>query len=238
MAPVAYRVEDHVAVLTLDSGENRFNPGFLDALLEALDRIERETEASVLVVRSAHEKIFCNGIDLEWLAPVIQGGDTETAKAFFHRLNHLFRRLLTYPAVTVAAIGGHAFAGGAILCCAFDFRFMRAGRGYFCLPEVDIDIPFLPGMNAILETAIPRHRLVFMELTGARLTAEQCEAWGIVHKACPLEDLMDEVTAFAGGLKKKRKTIGEMKRRLHRSVIRTIETEDPPYIDRGVFHIG
>lgn len=238
MAMVDYILEDHIAVLTLNNGENRFNPEFLDALLSTLDEVENDTDATAVVVRSAHEKIFSNGIDLEWLVPVIQRGDTEAGKTFFRHLNRVFVRMLTFPAITIAAINGHVFAGGAILSCTFDFRYMRTGRGFFCLPEIDINIPFLPGMNAILGKAIPRYQLEFMELTGARLTAEECEKHRIVTKASSNETLMDDAMQFARGLNKNRATIGEMKRRLNRSIVRTIETDDKPYIDSGIFHIG
>ncbi|HSO19450.1 MAG TPA: enoyl-CoA hydratase/isomerase family protein, partial [Desulfosarcina sp.] len=146
MTSVAYTQNEHVAVITLNDGENRFNPNFLNAFIGVLDEIEQRTDAATVVVTASHEKIFSNGIDLEWLVPVIQRNDTAQAKDFFYLLNRLFKRLVTYPLVTVAAISGHAFAGGAILSCAFDFRFMRSDRGYFCFPEVDLGIPFLPGM--------------------------------------------------------------------------------------------
>ena len=166
MTRIDHRIDDTVAVITLDDGENRFNPDFIGAFIDALDAIENDTDATALVVTALHEKIFSNGIDLEWLAPVIQRGDAATAKDFFYRLNTLFRRTLTSPLLTVAAISGHAFAGGAIWCCAFDFRFMRSDRGFFCFPEVDLGIPFLPGMQALLNRAIPRYKMEEMVLTG------------------------------------------------------------------------
>ncbi len=160
MTMVTYAVNEHVATITLNDGENRFNPDFINAYLGVLDEIEDTTDATTLVVTASHEKIFSNGIDLEWLVPVIEKNDLALAKDYFYLLNRMFKRIVTYPLVTVAGISGHAFAGGAIMCCAFDFRFMRSDRGFFCFPEVDLGIPFLPGMNELLKKAMP----IFMRL--------------------------------------------------------------------------
>jgi enoyl-CoA hydratase/carnithine racemase len=145
---------------------------------------------------------------------------------------------LTYPLISVAAINGHAFAGGAILCCAFDFRFMRTDRGYFCFPEVDLGIPFLPGMNAMLRKAMPMYMVAEMEFTGNRLTAEECEAHHMITKACHIKNLMDEALAFAKGLNKERGIIAEMKARLNRDIIHAIDVEDVPFIESGRYNIG
>jgi enoyl-CoA hydratase/carnithine racemase len=223
---------------SLNSGENRFNPAFLDALMGALDAIESRTTATALVVHSSHEKIFCNGIDLEWLVPMIRRQDMAAAKGFFYRLNALFKRLLTYPLVTVAAISGHAFAGGAVFACTFDFRFMRSDRGFFCLPEVDLGLPFFPGMNAILNRVIPDDALIEMQLTGVRLTAEMCLSHHIVKGACPQNELMDEAMRFAGQVNKRRSIVAELKARLNRPVVRAIDVDDVAIIESGQFHMG
>ena len=144
MALIEYIMEDRVAVLTMNSGENRFNLDFLGAFLDVLDEIENKTDANALVVRSSHEKIFSNGIDLEWLVPYIQKGDREIPKKFIYTLNKLLKRVLIYPMPTIAAITGHAFAGGAILCCCFDFRFMRSDRGFFCFQRLTWVYLFYP----------------------------------------------------------------------------------------------
>ena len=238
MALVHYSLEEHVALMTLNNGENRFNPDFLEAFLHSLDEIEAQTEATTLVVTSADEKIWCNGIDLAWLGPVLMQNDVATAKRFFYQLNGLFKRLVNYPLVTIAAINGHAFAGGAILTGAFDFRFMRSDRGYFCLPEVDLGIPFLPGMNALLRKAIAQQDLYELELTGARLTAGQCADRGIVHQACHVDELMGAVMAFAKSINKKRTVVAELKARLNRGILQAIEVEDVPYIESGQFNIS
>lgn len=237
MSFVEYTLDENVAVVTLNRDENRFNPEFIGAFLDALDEVENKTDASTLVVKSSHEKIFSNGIDLEWLAPVIQKGNLNTAKDFFYQMNSLFKRIVTYPMLTIAAITGHAFAGGAILSCAFDFRFMRSDRGYFCFPEVDLGIPFLPGMNAMLKKAIPRYKLEEMEYIGKRLTAEECEEHHIITKACHINQLMVETLVFAKTLNKKRAVIKELKERLNKDIIYALDVEDLPYIESGKFNI-
>jgi Delta3-Delta2-enoyl-CoA isomerase len=237
MTRATYVLNEHVATLTLSDGENRFNPDFLHAFMNLLDEVETATDATTLVVTSSHEKIFSNGIDLAWLVPIIQQNDIATAKDFFYLLNRLFKRILTYPLVTVAGISGHAFAGGAILCCAFDFRLMRADRGYFCLPEVDLGIPFLPGMNALLKKAMPMHMVEYLEYTGVRLTAAQCAQHHIVHKACPGETLLAETTEFAMAINKCRPVVAEMKKRLNGDIVHAIDVADVPYIESGRFNI-
>jgi len=237
MEIIEYTIDEKVAVLTMNDGENRFNPSFLKGFLEVLDEIEQKTDVNALVVTSSHEKIFCNGIDLDWLAPFIQKGDKESTTAFFYTLNELLKRILLYPMPTIAAISGHAFAGGAIMSCAFDFRFMRSDRGYFCFPEVDLGVPFLPGMIAIVGKAVPIYKFEEMQYTGKRVTAEECEAHHIVLKACHRDELMDEALSFAKGLKKRREIMAEMKKRLYKDIVHSIEVEDPPLIESGTFYI-
>lgn len=231
MALIEYELDENVAVVTMNSGENRFNLAFLDEFLSVLDTIENDTDANVLVVKSAHEKIFSNGIDLDWLIPFVQKNDLDTAKKFLHTMNSLFKRLLIYPMPTIAAITGHAFAGGAIMCCVFDFRFMRSDRGFFCFPEVDLGIPFLPGMIAIAKKAIPMYKLEEMKYTGKRLTAYECEEHHIVMKACHINDLMDEVLTFAKGLNKRRKIIRAMKEGMYKDIVHVMDVEDPVVIE-------
>ncbi|MGD9032848.1 MAG: enoyl-CoA hydratase/isomerase family protein [Desulfobacteraceae bacterium] len=237
MGIIEYAIDEEVAVLTMNDGENRFNPSFLKAFLEVLDEIEQKTGVDALVVSSSHEKIFCNGIDLDWLAPLIQKGDKESATAFLYTMNDLLKRILLYPMPTIAAISGHAFAGGAIMSCAFDFRFMRSDRGYFCFPEVDLGVPFLPGMIAIIRKAVPMYKFEEMKYTGKRVTAEECEAHHIVLKACHRDELMDEALSFAKGLRKRREVMAEMKKRLYKDIVHSIEIEDPPLIESGTFYV-
>jgi enoyl-CoA hydratase/carnithine racemase len=237
MSMLEYTLEGKVAILTMNSGENRFNPLFLDEFMKTLDDIEHETEANALVVNSAHEKIFCNGIDLDWLLPYVDAGDLSVVIDFCHRLNALLRRLLLYPMPTIAAITGHAFAGGAIFCCCFDFRFMRSDRGFLCFPEVDLGIPFWPGMVAMVKKAVPRYKLDEMYYLGKRATGKDCEEHHIVLKACPIDEIMGETLAFAKSLNKNRLFYGAQKERMNSDIIRIIDEIDPDVINTGKINV-
>lgn len=226
-----------VAVVTMNQGENRFHPAFIENLLAAMDRVEADASIRALVVTSVHEKIFSNGLDLDWLAPRIQRGDLQPVKVFFYRLNDLFRRILTFPMVTFAAISGHAFGAGAIFSCAFDFRTMREDRGFFCLPEVDLGIPFLPGMNALLERAVPRHKLTEMQLSGLRLTGAECLDHHIVSAVFPAETLLEQTWELAESFNKKRAAVAEIKRRAAVPILRALDLDDVPYIESGDYHL-
>ncbi len=238
MSQVGYKLEGNVAVVTLKGGENRFNPDFLNEYLNILDEIEFHTDAATLVVTSGHDKIFSNGIDVDWLFPIIQQKDVRTSKPFFYLLNKMLKRTLTYPLITIAAMNGHAFAGGAIWSCAFDFRFMRSDRGYFCLPEADLKVPFLPGMIGLLRKAIPAQILEEMIYTGIRLTAAQCLEHHIIKEACHIDQLMDKTMLFAGNLNKNRAYVKEMRHRMYKDIIHAIEIEDAIYIESERFNVG
>ena len=236
MALFEYQLDDHVAVVTMNNGENRFTYDSLDAFDDLLKEIEQQTRATVLLVKSAHEKIWSNGIDLEWLLTEV-GRDPEAGARFPARLMQFLRRLLTYPLITIAAINGHAFAGGAIMACAFDFRFMRSDRGYFCFPEVDIQIPFMPGMDALLKKALPTSLVLEAQFTGKRYTAAELEAQRVVVKACPINDLMNEALAFAKTMNKSREILKTMKAVTFKNILRVMEAEDPAYLQslKGTF---
>ena len=224
MAKIEYEMDERVAVMTMNSGENRFNFPFFTAFLEVLDEIEKETAANALVVKSADTKIWSNGIDLDWLLPALEKEGMELMDRFRAEMYGLMRRVLTYPMPTIAAINGHAFAGGAFLAFAHDFRFMRSDRGWICLPEVDLNMPLGPVFSAIARRAVPLYKFEEMQYTGKRLTARECEEHHIIMKACPPDDLMPEALAFARSLNKNGELIGRMKVETHQKILEVIDT--------------
>lgn len=223
MAMYEYTLDDNVAVLTMNNGENRLNLDSLKAFTDTLDEIENNTAANALVVTSAHEKIWSNGIDLDWLIPNVEKEGQGFRNRFRVEMFKMFKRILTYPMLTVAAINGHAFAAGAFLSFSHDFRFMRDDRGWICLPEVDLGIPLGQVFLAITRRVMPESLLEEMQYMARRLTARECVDFQIVRRACPLDQLLGEAVGFAKSLNKGREIIGQMKQETHKGRIKVIE---------------
>jgi enoyl-CoA hydratase/carnithine racemase len=209
--------EGAVFVLTMTAGENRFNRGFLDALNGALDEVERERGPAALVTVGGGDKFYSNGLDLAWLGS--DEGRQEGAR-FVEDVIRLFARLLTLPVPSVAAMNGHAFAAGGMLALAHDFRVMRADRGFFCLPEVDINIPLAPGMTALIQAKLAARVVVEAVLTGMRLGGPACLERGIVDAAVPGPEVLPLAIERAAALATKdRATYGALKRGLYAGVL-------------------
>jgi Delta3-Delta2-enoyl-CoA isomerase len=237
MSLTDYTLDGTVAIVRLNSDDNKLKPAFLDSFLKTLDDIEQSTNANALVVTSSHDKIFSNGLDLDWVVPTINSGNLAEFTEFIIGLMKLYRRILMFPMPTVAAVNGHAFAGGAILTCYFDYRFMRSDRGFLCFPEVDLGIPFLPGMMAAMRHVIPVSVLTGMLLEGRRLTGSECAEKNIAIRALPNETLFDEALAFAKTINKRREIIFEIKRELYKDILYAMDVEDPKTIASGRFNV-
>ncbi|MBF0200843.1 MAG: enoyl-CoA hydratase/isomerase family protein [Desulfamplus sp.] len=232
LAVVEWKKEKSTALVTMCNGANRQNLEFAERMEVIFDEIEQDKELFSVVLTSSDEKNFSQGVDIEWLGARLAEKDFDSVKSFMYAMNRVFKRILLLPLPVVAAINGHAFGNGAMLACACDFRFMRKDRGYFCFPEVDISIPFLPGMIAFVRKAVPEYKFNEMKLTGRRIAADELSEHHVIEKACDdLSSLMEESMAFAGTFMKKRGIFGEHKKRMYKSIIAVMDEEDPEFID-------
>lgn len=190
-AMIDLQSEDGVFVLRMQSGENRFNLPFVEALDAALDKVEQAGARALVTVGEG--KFYSNGLDLEWMS----GPGREQAAAAIARVHKLLGRMLAFPTITVAALNGHTFAAGAMLALAHDFRVMRDDRGFFCLPEADIQIPFTTAMDAVIRCKLSPVTAHEAMVTGRRYTAEQARAGQIVHATAAEAEVLPAALALA-----------------------------------------
>lgn len=139
---------------------------------------------------------FSAGVDL---FRVVNDGQ-DYGRRFLPVLDGLLRAALTLPKPMVAAINGHAIAGGCILAACCDHRIMVDGNGRIGIPELVVGVPFpalpLQVMSARLSDAALRD-LVF---TGRTVQVDEAKAIGLVDEKCPSGTLMDRALETAARL--------------------------------------
>lgn len=183
--------EDGIFTLTMTDGENRWNTAFVRAFAEALDEVEYSQGPAALVTRSANEKFFSNGLDLEWLQAEGEhrGGDR---KVFGDEFMKLMARLITSPIPTIAAINGHGFGAGMMVALCHDVRIMREDRGFICANEMQLGIRIPTPELALFRHKVPAGAFFETVQLARRWTGPDALAAGIVQQTASVEAL-DEI---------------------------------------------
>ena len=212
MSTMCLEKQENVYLLTLTNSEraNTLTDAVLDEYHAALDEVEAGKDNAALVIASADPKFFSNGIDLEYIQ---SKGMQYLFDTFGARLDQLLLRVALLNLPTVACVTGHAYGGGALLASACDFRTMRADRGFFCFPEVDIKLAFTPAMLASVNLLRNEQLRWEMALTGRPVGGEEAAKKGIVDAAFGADDLLPKTLALAAQLAgKDRRTYTQIKR--------------------------
>ena len=194
-----------------------------------------DSPCALVITGSPGSKFFSNGVDIAWLTAA--GRSLADAVAFLRSLYRFFGRLLAFPVPTVAAINGHAFAGGCLLALCADYRVMRTQRGFVCMNEMDMPPgPAAPGkygnadqkVAAILRAKVAdRQVLRDLLLDAKRFPAEAALAAGIVDDVAPPEELVPRAVALAAsrgrhGRVGKQRTLGVLKGEVYRDALEVL----------------
>ncbi len=144
------RTDGRVATVLLERPKvNALSPELVAELDRAVTGVLTDSAVGAVVLGSAVPGVFCAGFDLSALGAL--GG--EAFERFFDGFARLYRRLFGAPVPVVAAVDGHALAGGAILALACDRRVFGRGTWGFGLNEVDLGLPLPAGVVRMLRVA-------------------------------------------------------------------------------------
>jgi len=217
------RREGPVFVLVWNDGENRFRDDSLRAWNLALDEVDA-AEGPKALVTTGTGKFFSNGLDLDWAFREAR----ERVPEFLLDVLTVLGRVLTLACPTVAAANGHAFGAGAQLVVAHDLRVMRADRGFFCMPEIDMRAWLHGGMTALLRARLPAQTAHEAIVTGRRYGGEEARVAGIVEHAVPEAELLPKALALAGALAPKaHPAMQRLKADLYREVLAALRQREP-----------
>lgn len=172
---------------------NALNPEFVQALDGVFQRVKSDAGVSGLVLASSNEKFFSIGLDIPDLYPL----EREDFRDFFRVFNRVCMDLYTLPKPTVAAITGHALAGGCILALCCDWRFIAEGRKLMGLNEVKLGVPVPYLTDRVLHAlAGVRYARRIMECGDFYAPAEALEM-GMVDQVLPVEEVVNNAIAHA-----------------------------------------
>ncbi|HET6144046.1 MAG TPA: enoyl-CoA hydratase-related protein [Candidatus Acidoferrales bacterium] len=190
-------VAGEVATITLNRPEKRnaISPEMIVEILAAFDEVE-SGPARVLIITGAG-KAFCSGMDLEALKALAKQSPTEQREDA-DRLTKLFRRIWSFPKPTIAAVNGHAIAGGCGLATLCDFT-ITVPEAKFGYPEVRIG--FLPAVVSIfLVRQIGEKQARNLLLTGKTIDAAEAHRMGLVSEIVAAEELSKSAQELAATL--------------------------------------
>lgn len=182
-----------VYTVIMNNSENMICLDWQRRMLEILDKLEENPAPGTAMVLIGEAKFFCNGLNLE----VLNKLDGDDWSLFAEQMNEIHRRLLMLPFPTVAAVNGHAFAGGAFVALSCDYRIMRQDRGWICISEVDAGVPLPQGMMEFLRLRLPAATVRDAVLTGKRYDADEAIAAGFADGKASAESLLVSATELA-----------------------------------------
>jgi len=183
------------SVLRMAHGKaSAFDLEFVAALEGALGDFERSDARALVVTGSG--SIFSAGVDLVRL---VRGGADYVAQ-FLPALESCLARFLRCERPIVAAINGHAIAGGCVLACAADRRVLARGKATLGAPELKVGVPFPPSALEALRLVAPPPLLSRMALDGRMLAADEALAQGLVDELVEPQQLESRALALAAEL--------------------------------------
>ena len=184
-----------VVLLTMQHGKaNVQDLEFLRAFVEQLDTLERDAVGAVVLTGTG--SVFSAGVDLIRL---VDGGDAYL-REFLPALTSAFRRLFRFPRPVVAAVNGHAMAGGCVLVCACDRRLMAQGAGRIGVTEMRVGVPFPTVGFEIVRYAVGSRWTQELVLLAETYHADEAMERGLVDEVVAAEALVPRAVDVAAQL--------------------------------------
>lgn len=189
MASVSVEFHQNIGVMKLNRGiTNAINLDLVRELSGSLDKLKDNPDVHGIVLTSANEKFFSIGFAI----PELYEYNKEEFHEFYHSFNRLCIDLYRFPKPVIAAINGHATAGGCILALCCDYRFIAAGKKLMGVNEIKLGVPIPFPADCILRELVGFHKAREITDSGNFYLPDQLLQFGMVDKIVPLPQLQSE----------------------------------------------
>jgi enoyl-CoA hydratase len=186
------KTDNGIAFVTITHGKANALDLELSEELEKCFAQIAESPARAVVI-TGQGRIFCAGVDLIRLS----SGGADYVREFLPALHRAFNAILFFPKPVVAAVNGHAIAGGCVLACASDRRIMARGNGRIGVTELLVGVPFPAVAFETMRLAVPKKYLPELLYTGATFEVDAALERGLVDAVVPPDELMPRAIAAA-----------------------------------------
>jgi enoyl-CoA hydratase len=184
--------QDGVAILRMADGKaNAMSIDFCEAMTERFEQVRTSSARSVVVTGSG--TIFSAGVDLL----LLQEGGRSYIRRFLPALSMMLETVFSHPKPVVAAINGHAVAGGCVLACAADKRLMTREAGRIGVTELLVGVPFPAIAMEIMRNATAPQYFVDAIFSGATFPPSDAVVRGLVDELVDPVVLLDRAIAAA-----------------------------------------
>ena len=192
--------DDHLLIATLARGKaNALNSAMVEELTAVVTDAAASGEVRGVVLASDRPKFFSSGFDV---VEVFQY-DRERMTTFFGRFIDLYEKMLRLPKPLVAAVSGHAYAGGAFLALACDARVMAEGAFGFALNEINLGMTLPPGMIRLAIQAVGVRSGWDVVVGGKTLSPARALETGLAAEVVAPEEVLECAKARARELAEK-----------------------------------
>ncbi|MDP3511928.1 MAG: enoyl-CoA hydratase/isomerase family protein [Sulfuritalea sp.] len=217
-------VVDGCAVVRMNTNKvNVQNDQFFIDLHQAFDRLEREF-SELPVVLTGQGDAFSAGIDFQYSFEIFGSGSPDMIREWYRTYRETNLRIFKYPRPTVAAINGHAIAGGLITALDCDFRVAARKPSKFGLNEVPIGIPMPAAYVEIIKYTLGDQVAALTTLRGELYGVEEAAKLGFFHEVVEPDQLMATAIRYARCITPDCNTAYAMsKKALQDSVLRQID---------------
>jgi enoyl-CoA hydratase/carnithine racemase len=188
-------LKDDIAILRMEYGSaNAMDVTFCVGLAERVRQLE--ASAARAIVLTGQGQIFSAGVDL----PQLLDGGVAYVRQFLPALDGLFETLFFCRKPLVAAVNGHAIAGGCLLTCCADVRLMVAGKALIGVPELRVGVPFPAVAMEIMRARTSPAFYEEVVLGGANYAAQDARDRGLVDRVVAGDQLLAEARSAAASL--------------------------------------
>jgi enoyl-CoA hydratase len=187
--------KDGIAILTMRHGKaNALDIESCNAIAGAFAKLASSSTRAVVL--TGQGRIFSAGVDLVRLSD----GGAKYTRDFLPVLHKVFAAIFDFPKPVVAALNGHAIAGGCVLACAAEKRIMAEGAGRVGVTELQVGVPFPPLALEIMRHVTAPHFLEEVILGANTYMPADALARGLINEIVPADKLMDRAMAVAQSL--------------------------------------